>query len=191
MNKDNEFASKRSATSTDDYDPLDSTIIHPESYSSANVYIELIGATKDEIGKQCIRDKIKKCYNLYSLPEIAELCNTVATNMRLIIEGLSNSIDFDYRTNFAQIYFPEIQKFKDLREGMQLKGRVVNVTPMGAFIDCGIVGGINAYLNAKECQRHAIAVNDNVLVKIVSIEKLLQRFKVTVVNVSKSNMKYI
>ena len=71
--------------------------------------------------------------------------------MKLIIEGLSNNIGFDYRTNFGEIYFPDIQHFNDLIEGKQLKGRVVNVTPMGAFIECGIVGGINAYLKCNEC----------------------------------------
>ncbi|XP_054168594.1 S1 RNA-binding domain-containing protein 1-like [Oppia nitens] len=187
----NDGPDKRLATSTDDYDPLDSTIIHPESYSCANIYLELIGANKREIGKPSIRDKIKKCYEKYSLSEIAQLCNTMTTNMKIIIEGLSNSIDFDYRTNFTQIYLPEIKHFNDLKEGMQLKGRVVNVTPMGAFIDCGINNGINAYLHTKDCQKHAIAVNDNVLVKIISIEKLLQRFKVVVINVTKNNIKFI
>lgn len=178
------------ASSTDDFDPLDQTIIHPESYVSANTYIELIGAAKSEIGRQSIRNKIKNCYQKYSLPEIAQLCNTYPTNMKLIIEGLSNSIDFDYRINFSQIYIPEIQSFDDLIEGIELKGRVTNVTPMGAFIDCGIVGGINAFLNSKECQKHSIAVNDNLIVKINSIEKRLQRFKVSVIQVFKSNVKF-
>ena len=187
----NEFPNKKLATSTDDYDPLDSTIVHPESYSCANIYLELIGASKDEIGKQSIKTKINMGYAKYSLPEIAQLCNTHPSNMKLIIEGLSNSIDFDYRTNFAQIYIPDIQNFDELTVGMELKGRVVNVTPMGAFIDCGIVGGLNAYLKAKECDQHSIEVNDNVLVTIESIKKLQQRFSVNIVKVFKTNIKSV
>jgi transcriptional accessory protein Tex/SPT6 len=181
---------KRQATSTDDYDPLDSTIIHPESYPSANTYIELIGASKDEIGKQSIRNKIKNGYSKYSLSEIAQLCNTHPSNMKLIIEGLSNSIDFDYRTNFAQIYMPDIKLFEDLMEGTNLRGRVVNVTPMGAFVDCGIVGGIQAYIKARECEKHSIVVNDNVLVTIESINKIQKRFSAVIVKVFKSSLKF-
>lgn len=182
--------SKRCASSTDDYDPLDSTIIHPESYPSANAYIELIGASKDEIGKQSIRNKIKTGYTKYSLSEMAQLCNTHPTIMKLIIEGLSNSIDFDYRTNFAQIYMPDIKRFEDLMQGMNLRGRVVNVTPMGAFVDCGIVGGVNAYIKAKECDRHSMVVNDNVLVTIESINKIQKRFSAVVVKVFKNSVKF-
>jgi len=176
------------ATSTDDYDPLDSTIIHPESYSSANIYLQLIDAEKDEIGKRIIRNKIKNCYSKYSLAEIAQLCNTHVANMKLIIESLSNSIDFDYRINFKQIYVPDIQYFHELNEGSNLTGRVLNVTPMGAFIDCGIAGGINAYLSAKECAKHSISVNDNVLVRIVSIDKKMQRFRVALLKIFKNNV---
>ena len=122
---------------------------------------------------------------------MAQLCNTHPSNMKLIIEGLSNSIDFDYRTNFAQIYIPEIQNFDELNVGMQLKGRVVNVTPMGAFIDCGIVGGTNAYTKAKECDRHSIVVNDNVLVTIEAIKTFQRRFSVIIDEVFKTNIKCI
>ena len=111
--------------------------------------------------------------------------------MKLIIEGLTRSLDFDYRTNFAQIYFPDIQNFEDLTIGMGLKGRVVNVTPMGAFIDCGLVGGNNAYLKASQCHRHSITVNDNVVVAIESINKIQHRFSVKIVEVSKSNLNII
>jgi ribosomal protein S1 len=110
--------------------------------------------------------------------------------MKLIIESLSNSIDYDHRINFKQIYLPDIQYFYELNEGSNLTGRVLNVTPMGAFIDCGIAGGINAYLSAKECEKHNISVNNNVLVRIVSINREMQRFRVSLLKVFNTNVKF-
>ena len=114
---------------------------------------------------------------------IAQLCNTNITNMQLIIKSLQHRLDYDFRNNLKPIYIPEIRYFFELKNGTILKGRVMNVTPMGAFIDCGIAGGINAYVPFHESNKHKIQTNQVVQVKIISIDKQKQRFRVTIIKI--------
>ena len=170
-------------TSINEYDPLDSTVIHPESYSSTETFLELINSNKEELGKQVIFDKIKSFLTKNTVDVIAQLCNTNITNMQLIINSLQQRLDYDFRNNLKPIYIPEIRYFFELKNGTILKGRVMNVTPMGAFIDCGIVGGINAYVPFHESNKHKIQTNQVVQVKIISIDKQKQRFRVTIIKI--------
>lgn len=174
---------KRLSTSINEYDPLDSTVIHPESYSSAETFLELINSNKEELGKQVIFDKIKSFLTKNTVDVIAQLCNTNITNMQLIINSFQQRLDCDFRNNLKPIYIPEIRYFFELKNGTILKGRVMNVTPMGAFIDCGIAGGINAYVPFHESNKHKIQTNQVVQVKIISIDKQKQRFRVTIIKI--------
>ncbi|CAH8578988.1 unnamed protein product [Schistosoma intercalatum] len=73
--------------------------------------------------------------------------------LRDIIVALTRPLDFDERQDcFTPLFHSTVMKISDLRKGMQVKGRVENVTTFGAFCDIGVEE--NAYI-----PRHAYPRN--------------------------------
>lgn len=111
--------------------PLDNSGIHPESYpivnliaKSQNVNISKLLNNKDIIEQIDFKDFSTDIIGLPTLIDIKE---------ELLKPGL------DPRSILEEHHFDEkIQTINDLNEGMELTGKVVNITNFGAFVDLGI-----------------------------------------------------
>ncbi len=111
--------------------PLDNSGIHPESYELVN---KIAKSKKikisDLIGNTELINSIN--FSEYSTNEIGDLTLTDIKN-ELLKPGL------DPRSILAEISFDDnIRTINDLNEGMELTGKVVNITNFGAFVDLGI-----------------------------------------------------
>lgn len=155
---------------------LDATAIHPESYALTEKLMERIQAQPGEIGSDNVRQKIGKL----NLVEIARELNAGVPTMKDIADSLVRP-GRDPRDELPPPLFREdLLSIDDLKEGMQLKGTVINVVDFGAFVDIGVKesGLVHISQIADRYIKHpmeVVNVGDQVDVKIISIDKEKKR----------------
>lgn len=116
--------------------PLDNTIIHPESYDIAEKMVESAGATVKELKTdiESVREKIKKL-DIEKVIKENEFGEETAKD---IFAALMKERR-DPRESMPQpLLKDDILDIKDLKPGMELEGTVRNVIAFGAFIDIGL-----------------------------------------------------
>ena len=119
---------------TDGDNILDSTGIHPESYSVATNLLKELDMTLNDVGKS---ELIEKLDNI-NLEEYKDKLNTDIYTLEDVVKSLK-SPNRDPRDDMPQpILKSDILELKDLKVGMQLQGTVRNVVDFGAFIDIGL-----------------------------------------------------
>lgn len=130
---------KGSASISNDFNPLDQTCIHPESYSIALRFLTQIGGSLDQMGSSVLRQSIESSVRSSGLDVLAKSLNTTPETLQLIVDGLTQPPGFDIRQNFEQADFKrEVVSMNDLHDGMVLTGRVTNTALFGAFVDIGV-----------------------------------------------------
>jgi uncharacterized protein len=109
---------------------LDSTAVHPESYSVVEKMAKANNCTINDLVKQ---ESIRKQIN----PE-----SFIDSNVGLFtIQDILKELDKpgrDPREQMTQFKFSEIKKPEDLHIGMILPGLVTNITKFGCFVDIGV-----------------------------------------------------
>lgn len=111
--------------------PLDSSAVHPESYSIVEKMTKDLGcAIQDLIQDKTLRSKIdlkKYVTETVGLPTLNDILAELAKPGR------------DPRESFEAFSFQEgVSSMEDLRPGMKLPGIVTNITAFGAFVDIGV-----------------------------------------------------
>jgi len=152
---------------------LDNSAIHPERYKLVEKMAHDIGLKPgDLIGKKALLEKID--WDAYCNQEVGK---PTLDDIReeLMKPGL------DPRDNFENIEFSaEVCELIDLKEGMELLGKVTNVTNFGAFIDIGVHqdGLIHISKLSKKFVRdphEIISVGEAVRVRVLSVDIELKR----------------
>lgn len=117
--------------------PLDSTPIHPESYTLAEKIIEKAGFKLQDLadgGLSKIREALKK----WDIKQLAQELGGGVPTIRDIIEALHKP-NRDPRDEMPKPLFrKDVLKPADLKPGMVLKATVRNVVDFGAFVDIGV-----------------------------------------------------
>ncbi|MEH2346495.1 MAG: Tex family protein [Nostoc sp.] len=111
--------------------PLDSTAVHPESYSVVEAIASDLNVPLNQVTQ--IAEKLKKT-NLkkYVTDSVGE------PTLRDILSELEKP-GRDPRAEFKYATFREgIKEIRDLKLGMELEGIVTNVANFGAFVDIGV-----------------------------------------------------
>jgi uncharacterized protein len=111
--------------------PLDASSVHPERYKLVEQIAADLGEPLNKlIGNVEVVSKIK--LSAYLSDDVGEL------TLKDIIAELKKP-GRDPREQFEEVGFREdVMTMKDLKEGMELKGIVTNVTAFGAFVDIGV-----------------------------------------------------
>lgn len=121
----------------DGKEPLDSSAIHPESYSVAKVIMK-----KARIDLKTPIQERKHALELLRRQEpIPELATELKIGEPTLVDIFDQLIQpgRDPREDLPQpILRNDVLSMSDLKEGMQLKGTVRNVVDFGAFIDIGV-----------------------------------------------------
>ncbi len=113
---------------------LDSTAIHPESYSVALNLINELGFTINDIGTSELINKL----DALDISSYKDKLNTDIYTLEDVIEALKKP-NRDPRDEMPQpILKNDILHIEDLKKGMKLQGTVRNVVDFGAFIDIGL-----------------------------------------------------
>ena len=115
---------------------LDSTSVHPESYSAAAAILDYTGLDLNSL--KVSFDAAVNSLNFIDAQKASEELNIGVYTLYDIITELKKP-GRDPRDELSKVAFKsEIMELKDLKEGMQLTGTVRNVTQFGAFVDIGV-----------------------------------------------------
>ena len=113
---------------------LDKTRIHPESYDLTWKILKVLGLDLKEFGTEAFNETLKKADATTLANDLDADTYTVAD----ILEELQHPGQ-DYRDKLDDIVLKsDVLSINDLKEGMELKGTVRNVTSFGAFVDIGL-----------------------------------------------------
>ena len=113
---------------------LDSTSIHPESYSVALKLLDELGCTLNDVGS----DKLIALLNDIDISEYKDKLNTDIYTLEDVINSLKKP-NRDPREEMPQpLLKSDVLNIEDLKVGMKLQGTVRNVVDFGAFIDIGL-----------------------------------------------------
>jgi len=166
---------------------LDSTWIHPESYSATNRLLEKLDISPETLlqagaGAQELADR----FNTIDRRDVAGELNIGRPTLDDIIDALLRP-GRDPRADLPGPVFRQgILTLDDLAEGMELRGTVLNVVDFGAFVDVGLKqSGLvhvsqlaDRYVNSPH---DVVSVGDVVTVWVLGVEKERKRVSLSMV----------
>jgi len=118
--------------------PLDNTIIHPESYVICEKILNACGFSLTNLGNTDSRDRLREAFAELKVVSIAQQLDLNPITVTDIVSALTAK-HLDPRAAFPQpILKKEVRSLTDLTEGMRLQGTVRNVVDFGAFVDIGV-----------------------------------------------------
>jgi len=113
---------------------LDSTGIHPESYSVTLKVLDKLDVSINDIGTDKMIEKLKNI----DLNTLKDELDTDIYTLEDIIKSLQNPLR-DPRDEMPKpLLRSDVLHLEDLKVGMKLQGTVRNVAPFGVFIDIGL-----------------------------------------------------
>jgi uncharacterized protein len=116
---------------------LDATAVHPESYKSAKMLMQLCGYSEKDLLNGSLPQIAQKAEQI-GINSLAQQTSLGVPTLRDIIKELSRPAR-DPRDELEKpVLRTDLLDIKDLRPGMQLTGTVRNVVDFGAFIDIGV-----------------------------------------------------
>ncbi len=166
----------------DGVNPLDNTTIHPERYELVDRMARDMGmesraliGNEDAVSMIDIKKYISGDAGLPTLEDIIK---------ELKKPGLDPRREFEYAE-----FSSSINSIEDISVGMQLNGVVTNVANFGAFVDIGIHQDGLIHISRMgdrfiKDPHEVISVGDKVKVKIVSIDKALDRIGLEMLEVN-------
>jgi uncharacterized protein len=145
--------------------PLDSSAVHPESYSIVDAMARDVGCSvMDFIKNDALRKKIdlqRYATETVGIPTLQDILQELAKPGR------------DPRQQFEAFQFADgIDKIEQLQPGMKLPGIVTNVTAFGAFVDIGV---------HQDGLVHVSQISDTFVSNPAELLKVQQKVQVTVV----------
>jgi len=174
-----ETSSERNKKSKNDFNPLDQTWIHPESYAIANKFVKHCQCKLDDIGTPAFIEKIN-FYAKTGYGKLATQFDTDESTMETIIKALTMQKDEDIRSKLNQPLFRNsVRHIDDLTVGTVLSGVVRNVTHFGSFVDVGV--GKEGLIHVTRMKKE-LHIGQRVEVKVVTIELARQRIGLELIN---------
>jgi len=158
----------------DSENPLDNTIIHPESYHIAEIILKDAGCKVEDLKEDLdvVRQKLQKI----DLEKIIKENDFGRETAKDVYEALLKDRR-DPRDEFEKpLLRSDILNMDDLTEGMVLEGTVRNVAKFGAFVDIGLKN--DALIHISEIAEKFVSdatkelsVGQIIKVKILSLDK--------------------
>lgn len=154
--------------------PLDNTIIHPESYHIAETILKEANCKVDDLKSDLneVRQKLKTV----NLDKIIKENDFGPQTAKDVYEALLKDRR-DPRDEFEKpLLRSDILNMDDLKEGMVLEGTVRNVAKFGAFVDIGLKGDALLHISeisdkfVKDATKE-LSVGQIIKVKILSLDK--------------------
>ncbi|EFN82079.1 S1 RNA-binding domain-containing protein 1 [Harpegnathos saltator] len=172
---------KKSKNPQNDFNLLDQTWIHPESYTIANKFIKYCQCNLNDFGTSKFIEKI----NLYAngkYTELAEQFDTNKATIEIIIKSLTMKKDEDIRSTLNHPLFNDnMRNIGDLNNGTTLNGIIRNVTHFGVFVDIGV--GTNGLIHIKYLKNQSLRIGQYVTVKVLSVKQDCNRISLELMKI--------
>lgn len=118
--------------------PLDSTWIHPESYSTAKALLKHFGVHAETLKEGRLPAEVRRKIASISADDIARTVQIDRYTADDLLQSLLRPGRDPREDVSGPLFRSGVLKFEDLREGMNLQGVVSNVVDFGAFVDVGL-----------------------------------------------------
>ncbi|KAI5634103.1 tex protein yqgF-like domain-containing protein [Phthorimaea operculella] len=152
-------------------EPLDSTIIHPESYRVAKLFAKKINVNIKDLTKPDFPAQVERKTSSIDLQTFSKELNTDINTLELILNAFKQKAHEDNIIAFSRpVYSLSVQATEQIQEGMTLQGVVRNVVPFGCFVDCGV--GDNGLIHTSQMGGHQVPkLGDRVSVTVIASPK--------------------
>jgi uncharacterized protein len=156
--------------------PLDSSAVHPESYSVVKLMAGDVRCTVSElVANDANLDKIdlnRYVDNNIGLPTLKDILSELKKPGR------------DPRTKIKEFKFADIRSLEDISEGMVVPGIVTNITNFGAFVDIGVKqdGLVHISNMSNEFVKDPntiVKLNQHVTVKVTGVDLARKRVQLS------------
>jgi len=154
--------------------PLDNTIIHPESYHIAETILKEANCKVDDLKSDL--DEVRQKLKTVDLGKIIKENDFGPQTAKDVYEALLKDRR-DPRDEFEKpLLRSDILNMDDLQEGMVFEGTVRNVAKFGAFVDIGLKGDALLHISeisdkfVKDATKE-LSVGQIIKVKILSLDK--------------------
>nr|XP_021185041.2 S1 RNA-binding domain-containing protein 1 [Helicoverpa armigera] len=158
-------------TVLDSSEPLDTTIIHPESYKIAKSFAKKIGVNLKDLTKPHFPQLVESKVITINISQTSEELSTDVCTLELIINAFKQKKYEDNVITFCKpVYSVAVLNAEQLKEGTSLTGVVRNVVPFGCFVDCGV--GDNGLIHRSNLGGNQTPkLGDRVAVTVISSPK--------------------
>jgi uncharacterized protein len=178
--------------------PLDATLIHPESYQIAHRILERFGVQTQQsepattVTSQANAPSLRAVNLLEPITGLDVAALTVELGIgELLLSDILASLtkpSRDPREDLpAPVFRRSIMKLVDLKPGMELQGTVLNVVDFGAFVDIGISDNALIHISRLvdrfvEDPHEIVGVGDVLRVWVLEVEKDRRRVSLTAID---------
>ncbi|MCQ2415064.1 MAG: RNA-binding transcriptional accessory protein [Lachnospiraceae bacterium] len=162
-------------------EPLDMTGVHPESYAAAKELMKELSVSGEDIAKGGLKGISAKVTDKKAMAEKLGLGTETLTDILTELEKPGR----DPREDMPlPVLKSDVLSMEDLKEGMELKGTVRNITDFGAFVDIGVHqdGLVHISRMTDKFIKHpleVVHVGDVVNVKVLSVDTKKGRIALT------------
>ena len=162
-------------------EPLDMTGVHPESYAAAKELMKELSVSGEDIAKGGLKGISAKVTDKKAMAEKLGLGTETLTDILTELEKPGR----DPREDMPlPVLKSDVLSMEDLKEGMELKGTVRNITDFGAFVDIGVHqdGLVHISRMTDKFIKHpleVVHVGDVVNVKVLSVDLKKGRIALT------------
>lgn len=154
-------------------EPLDTTIIHPESYGLTRRIISDLGLDVKNIGTQSFIDTVKA---RAKADDFAQKFNASFLTAELILKALKARRNWDVRDEgSAPIFCAGSISMASIQIGQKVSGRVENVVPFGAFVDIAMDKDALIHTGFLGAARGIIKLGDIVECRVIKKDLRRQR----------------
>jgi uncharacterized protein len=166
--------------------PLDSTWIHPESYSVAERVLERLGGSPADLASRQQAEAIAERAAAVDLTALSQELGVGRLLLADILEQLARP-GRDPRENLPKPFFKKgVLKLEDLSVGMELLGSVLNVVDFGAFVDIGLHDSGLVHISQLSSQfvrdpHDFVSVGQIVPVWVLELDKARRRVALTMI----------
>ncbi|MCD8018857.1 MAG: RNA-binding transcriptional accessory protein [Clostridiales bacterium] len=166
---------------SDGVNPLDNTGVHPESYAAAEKLLSRMGYEKEELAAKGAVHLKKRILDVNGLAEELEIG---ALTLQDIIDELEKP-GRDPRNDMPKpVLRTDVLEMKDLKEGMVIKGNVLNVIDFGAFVEIGLHQYVLVHISQMSDRyiKHpleVVSVGDVVDVQVLSVDLKKKRIQLS------------
>lgn len=171
----------------DGKEPLDDTAVHPESYDAARKLLQLCGLTESDLkgdSSKFAGEKINSTIKKLGIKKAAEEAGVGDLTLTDMVKELMKP-GRDPRDELPKpMLRTDVVDINSLKEGMELKGTVRNLTDFGAFVDIGVHqdGLVHISQMSNKFIKHpldVVKVGDIVNVRILGIDTKKNRISLT------------
>ncbi|CAH0383591.1 unnamed protein product [Bemisia tabaci] len=162
--------------------PLDQTLIHPESYPVAHKFCKQLSLNLEDLGTDRFIQEVKNAVSKINIKDTAEKLGADVKNVELIITGLTKPLDHDLRAEFATPLFKKgLMSMEDLTAGTILTGRITNVTSFGSFVDIGV--NQDGLIHISKYSGFSPQLGNRVEVKVENVDVARKRISLLLVRI--------